>query len=251
MPESFLIGASVGLFVSVCYKISHQSYDFRWEAFVLIVFIIISFFIPAKAEAWCDKCKPIPNHLLNGALEIYRHQGEESERLILEIKALTDEYSFNGSDAFMASIGAGMTALPEAGDPRAVAVAVILANTATYFCKTVQCHWKTAFKLNELEFHLYYLKQTSEELLHNRFMCLDCHHIFFQTHYMGNRKFYINHYPPCSFEEDGCNAEEFDLGLQVRTKRPKNRHIVQLVERNSDTVEVPGSNPGVPITRNG
>jgi hypothetical protein len=211
MNSSLLVGIFIGTVVSLGYDIYRNQCTIQRLFLRLMIFIALlcwALFFPSKAEAWCDNCKPIPNHLIDGVLDIYRNEGEASERLILEIKEITDKYAFDGDDAFMVSIGAGMSALPSGGDPRIIAVAVVLANSATYFCKTVMCHWKTTYMVNELEYHLYYYKQITEELLHNRLMCPDCHKIYFWTHYMGNSRLYFNHYPPCSFESEGCSCEE-------------------------------------------
>lgn len=208
--NSFLIGAFTGFIVSCGYAIYERKFTrniFIAHAFVIICVLIFYLLTPAKAQAWCDNCKPIPYHLNNGVIKLYQYQGETSERLILEVKALTDEYSFNGSDAFMTSIGAAMATLPSGSDLRVIAISVILANTATYFCKTLECHWKTVYLLNELEYRFYFFKQLGEELLHNRFMCADCHTLYFRINYMGHSKLYFNHYPPCSFQEEGCIYE--------------------------------------------
>lgn len=214
MNESLLIGASVGYTVGMIYdvyylKLNHKRFCIRSALFILLV--ILSFFIPSKAHAWCDKCKPITSYYYPSVSKLYQSYGEDAEKLILEIQELTDQYAMNGSDVFMTSIGAAMTSLPSGGDPRSIFVSVLLANTAVYFCKTVECHWKTVALMDRLEYYLFSFKKLGDELLHMRFLCQDCFYIYIDLNFRGRRKFYINEYPPCCFEFDGCEIDPEEL----------------------------------------
>ena len=209
MHPSFIIGAISGTIVSCVYKIYKKEFDLRFVVIqtLLVIFVLLcGLLYPNKGNAWCDNCKSIPSHLLNNYAENCEFRLAEVERIRADVKVLTDQYAFNGNDLFMTSVGAAMTSLPS-GQISTLAVSVILANTAVYFCKTVECHWKTVQLLNELEFNLYFYKQSSEEILHNRYMCPDCHKIFFYINYLGNSNLYFNQYPPCAFEEEGCTLE--------------------------------------------
>lgn len=209
MLTSFIIGIVVGTLVSCIYKFYKKEFNLKFVVIqtILIIFLLLcGLFYPNKGNAWCDNCKTIPPHLLCNYVENCEFRLAEADRVRAELKILTDKYAYNGSDLFMTSVGAAMAALPTL-EPTTIAVSLILANTAVYFCKTVECHWKTVQLLNELEFHLYFYKQSSEELLHNRYLCDDCHKIFFYINYLGHSKLYFNQYPPCAFEEEGCIAE--------------------------------------------
>lgn len=209
MHPSFITGIVVGTTVSFIYNLYKKRLTktyFIIETLLIIFLILIGLLYPDKGNAWCDNCKTIPPHLFCNYVKNCEFRQAEAERIRAEVKLLADQYAFNGNDLFMTSIAAGMSSLPS-GELTTIAVSVILANTAVYFCKTVECHWKTVHLLNELEFHLYFYKQSSEEILHNRYLCPDCHEIFFHINYLGYSKLYFNQYPPCAFEEDGCLLE--------------------------------------------
>ena len=207
MNESFLIGIAVGTLVSLGYS-QYQGKLTRpliiWQLLLFVILLLGSLFWPSRAHAWCDKCWNIPASSQWMYVKSYCQYGEDAERLIQEIKVLTDEYSMNGSDVFMASIGAAMAALPSGAEPRMIFVSVLLANTATYFCKTVECHWKTVHLIDELEYNLYRFKKLGEELLRNKFRCSECSRIYQQIYYFGSSTIYFNEYPPCCFDEEGC-----------------------------------------------
>jgi hypothetical protein len=170
---------------------------------LLIILWLIVLFYPQKGNAWCDKCPYIPHTHLDSCIEFYKEQGQRSEELILQITKLTDQYGFNGEDAFMATVGAGMASFVEGG-PVASVVSIILANAGVYFCKTSMLHWKTVTLLKELHSRLFYFKKLGEEIVHNRFMCTECGKFYFRLHYMGDRSDLYKVYPPCAFESGGC-----------------------------------------------
>ncbi len=203
----FLIGAFIGTLVCLFCEIKNKKFSWRnliFRFFILLLLILGVFLIPSKAHAWCEKCKPIPYKFHESILKLYREQGERAEELILQIKELTDQYAFNGEDAFMTSVGTGMASFGEEG-PIASAVAIILANSAVYFCKTCQCHWKTVYLMNELHFRLFYFKKLGEEIIHTRWMCLDCYNTYFMFNFWGDKRIYLAIYPLCALEEDGCS----------------------------------------------
>jgi hypothetical protein len=214
MKEPLLIGALVGFLVGNLWDIHYHILTkkrFFIRTLILILTIIASLFVPNKVEAWCNNCIPLTSRYYSNVSRNYQYHGEQAERLILEIKEITDEYAMNGSDVFMASVGSAMAALPSGCDPRAIFVSMILANTATYFCKTVECHWKTVHLIDELEFHLFSFKKLGDELLHSRILCFHCHEIYFKIHYMGARQYYLDKYPHCCFSSEGCTPEYDEL----------------------------------------
>ena len=209
MNESFIIGILSGTLVSLVYDVYKDKMEIKIlyiRIIILLIMLLLIFFLPSKCNAWCDNCKHIPFNLQDNIIDLYKKEGEESERLILEIKDLSDKYSFNIDDAFMTSIGAAFASLPN-GDIRTIIVSVVLANAAVYFCKTSDCHWKTVSLMNQLEYHLYFFKRLGEELVRNKFMCINCHKIHWNTYYLGPRNLYLIYYPPCIFFEDECECE--------------------------------------------